>query len=108
MEKPVRLRNKGKYIVICIAVVILCFAIKSLNDAGEFKSLVPHFEGECVSIPGVMGAEDITVLKTGQLLYPAMIDGKLWPALLFRVQFMPMIYSTQPPQLMDLTADVQF
>ena len=96
MEKPVRLRNKGKYIVICIAVVILCFVIKSLNDAGEFKSVVPHFEGECVSIPGVMGAEDITVLKNGTAVISCDDRRKTWPALLYRAQFMPMIYSTQP------------
>ena len=97
MEKPVRLRNKGKYIVTCIAVVILCFVIKSLNDAGEFKSIVPHFEGECVSIPGVMGAEDITVLKNGTAVISCDDRRKtLARTLLYRARFMPMIYSTQP------------
>jgi arylesterase / paraoxonase len=39
--------------------------IKTLYDAGEFKSINPHFEGECVSVFGLNGPEDITILKNG-------------------------------------------
>ena len=44
------------------------FILKTLLDAGEFKALDPHFSGDCLSIPGVVGAEDITFLKNGTAL----------------------------------------
>ena len=108
MEKPIRLRNKGKYIVTCIAVVILCFVIKLLNDAGEFKSIVPHFEGECVSIPGVMGAEDITVLKNGIAVISCDDRRKTLAGTLVQGSIYAYNLQHTAPQLMDLTADVQF
>ena len=44
---------------------ISIFIIKTLNDAGEFKIISSHFEGECISIKGIVGAEDITILSNG-------------------------------------------
>ena len=29
--------------------------------AGEFRTLAPHFEGSCVQVKGILGAEDITI-----------------------------------------------
>ena len=103
-----RLHNKGKYIVICLAVVILCFIIKLLNDAGEFKSIVPHFEEECVSIPGVMGAEDITILKNGTAIISCDDRRKTLAGTLVQGSIYAYDLQHTAPQLMDLTADVQF
>jgi len=56
---------KIKYYIILIIIGFLAFIIKTLNDAGEFKQISPHFEGSCISIIGSVGAEDITILKNG-------------------------------------------
>jgi arylesterase/paraoxonase len=56
---------KIKYYIILIIIGFLAFIIKTLNDAGEFKQISPHFEGACISIIGSVGAEDITILKNG-------------------------------------------
>ena len=39
-----------------------------MYDAGEFKTLEPHYSGDCFSVDGVVGAEDITFLKNGTAL----------------------------------------
>ena len=62
------MKNKGKYIIICLILGIFLFIINTLNDAGEFKSIVPHFDGECIQIPGVSGAEDILFLNNGMAI----------------------------------------
>lgn len=54
-----------KYIGIILIIGISAFILKTLNDAGEFKSIVSHFDGECISISGNVGAEDITILSNG-------------------------------------------
>jgi len=54
-----------KYYIILIIFGFLAFIIKTLNDAGEFKIISSHFEGECISIKGIVGAEDITILSNG-------------------------------------------
>lgn len=54
-----------KSIIYFIIGFILFLVIKTLYDAGEFKSINPHFEGECISVFGLNGPEDITILKNG-------------------------------------------
>ena len=56
-----------KYLVLFF-IFIFGFILKTLSDAGEFKTLDPHFSGDCLPIPGVVGAEDITFLKNGTAL----------------------------------------
>ncbi len=57
-----------KYLVIFLLIGVGGFIINTLNDAGELKVISPHFDGECISIPGAVGAEDITILKNGTAL----------------------------------------
>ncbi|MBC8256199.1 MAG: SMP-30/gluconolactonase/LRE family protein [Candidatus Marinimicrobia bacterium] len=54
-----------KYIAIILIIGFTAFIVKTLNDAGEFKTIVSHFDGECISIYGNVGAEDITILSNG-------------------------------------------
>jgi len=54
-----------KYYAIILIVGLSVFIIKTLNDAGEFKTINSHFEGECLSVSGAVGAEDITILSNG-------------------------------------------
>ena len=56
---------KMKYYIILIIFGFSAFIIKTLNDAGEFKQISPHFDGSCISIIGSVGAEDITILNNG-------------------------------------------
>ena len=60
-----------KYLVILLLIGAGWFLAKTLSDAGEFKTITPHFDGECTAIPGVIGAEDITILKNGTALIPS-------------------------------------
>ncbi len=47
--------------ILAIALLIAAFFIKTLRDAGEFKTIEPHFQGTKNFIPGFTGAEDITI-----------------------------------------------
>ena len=59
--------SQWKYLVLFF-IFIFGFILKTLSDAGEFKTLDPHFSCDCLPIPGVVGAEDITFLKNGTAL----------------------------------------
>ena len=55
-------------VAIPLFVITSSFIIKTISDAGEFKTIEPHFSGDCISVDGVVGAEDITFLKDGTAL----------------------------------------
>ena len=43
-------------------------SFNSIQDAGSFKKIKPHFDGECIPIFGLNGPEDITFLNNGTAL----------------------------------------
>lgn len=45
-----------------------------LNLAGTFRDVRPHFAGECRKVPGIIGAEDITIHPNGQYAYISAYD----------------------------------
>ncbi|HUI27317.1 MAG TPA: SMP-30/gluconolactonase/LRE family protein [Candidatus Kryptonia bacterium] len=47
--------------VAVLIVVASCWFVWLLNAAGEFRTLAPHFDGTCSAVPGVIGAEDLTI-----------------------------------------------
>ncbi|MDZ4846560.1 MAG: SMP-30/gluconolactonase/LRE family protein [Chitinophagales bacterium] len=47
--------------ILAIALLVAAFFIKTLRDAGEFKTIEPHFKGTKTFISGIIGAEDITI-----------------------------------------------
>ena len=49
-----------------IALLVSFFSIKTVVDAGQFKTIEPHFEGSCNSIFGLEGPEDIIILDDGK------------------------------------------
>jgi len=57
----------GKMIVF-LFIIVFGFILKTMYDAGEFKTLEPHYSGDCSSVAGVVGAEDITFLNNGTAL----------------------------------------
>ena len=97
-----------KYIAILIIIGIVAFVLKTLNDAGEFKTLNSHFEGECLSIFGAVGAEDITILSNGL----AIISGDDRRKYLAGNPVQGALYSydlnENTPQLIKLTSGLQF
>ena len=56
---------KIKWFLLILFFLLIGFILKTMNDAGEFKTINPHFDGECRSIYGGDGPEDITILKNG-------------------------------------------
>ncbi|MCG3119270.1 MAG: hypothetical protein ALAOOOJD_01629 [bacterium] len=48
-----------------LPILLLLFIVwrifDTLRHAGEFKTLKPHFSGQCQKVDGVIGAEDITI-----------------------------------------------
>lgn len=53
--------KKALIIISAVAAVILLMVLKTLWDAGEFKTLEPRSQCVCVKVPGVPGPEDIVV-----------------------------------------------
>jgi len=56
-----RLRRRLLRLGLALVVLIAGFVGYTVWVAGEFKSLAPHFAGQCKEIPGVVGTEDITI-----------------------------------------------
>lgn len=59
-----------------VGLVILASAmvLRAFSDAGEFTTLVPRFDGECVRLAGFVGAEDMTVDREARVVYAAGVD----------------------------------
>ena len=97
-----------KYFTILFLIGVAWFIITTLNDAGEFKTISPHFDGECISIPGAVGAEDITILKNGT----ALISSHDRRTALAGIPEQGALYSynleDETPKLVNLTADISF
>ncbi|MFQ5650851.1 MAG: strictosidine synthase family protein [bacterium] len=45
------------------------FVLDIYRDTGEFKTIVPHFDGHIDKVAGVVGAEDITVLPESGIAF---------------------------------------
>ena len=53
-------------IILILVLVVVGWTVDLLWSAGQFKTIEPHFTGQCTQVRGVIGAEDITVHpKTG-------------------------------------------
>ncbi len=52
--------------------------LKTYRDAGEFKKLNPHYDGKCVTVPGVQSSEDITVHPRTGVAFISSDDRRAW------------------------------
>lgn len=53
-------------ILICFVVIAAGWIFNMVWEAGQFKTINPHFAGTCSQIKGIIGAEDLTIHpKTG-------------------------------------------
>jgi arylesterase/paraoxonase len=57
-SKPVRI---AIYLAGAVVLVVAAFFLQLFHAAGQFKTLEPHFAGSCTVVPGIPGAEDITI-----------------------------------------------
>jgi arylesterase/paraoxonase len=99
-------------IIIATSIVVLLliagFLVDLMKDAGEFKKLQPHSAGTCVKIPGVIGAEDITVHPETGLAFISCDDrratfrGKPTPGAIFAYDL-----NSENPELIELTDDFE-
>jgi len=74
------------FCVTVLALVAVIFVLKTLYQAGEFKSLEPHFDGKMRMVHGITGGEDITIDRELQIAFIAAHD---WFAYLAKKQNKP-------------------
>ena len=60
-----------------VLVVVAAWALRLYWLAGEFKTLTPHFTGECTAVTGAVGAEDIRVNRRARQPSRAFAPGSL-------------------------------
>jgi arylesterase/paraoxonase len=53
--------KKAIITVLILALILVGLGVKTFYDAGEFKEITPHFNGQVKTIAGVLSSEDITV-----------------------------------------------
>jgi arylesterase/paraoxonase len=67
----------AKKIILTIVVLVLAAAgwfVHLLWSTGQFKTLDPHFAGECTPITGVVGPEDISIHPETGIAYISATD----------------------------------
>jgi arylesterase/paraoxonase len=60
-------------IILGVVVVIALWLLNTFYAAGAFKTIHPHFDGECRLVRGASGPEDLTISKDG-IAYVAAYD----------------------------------
>lgn len=62
--------------VVLVLMVLVCagWVVDLLWSAGQFKTIDAHFSGTCRPVPGVFGAEDITIHPTSGIAYISVCD----------------------------------
>jgi len=53
--------KKALFTGLILAAILAGLGIKTFYDAGEFKEITPHFNGQVETIAGVLSSEDITI-----------------------------------------------
>ena len=64
------------FVVLLLAVAALAF--KTFRDAGEFKTIKPHFKGEASLVSGVLSSEDITIDPRTGMAFISSDDRRPW------------------------------
>ena len=66
-----------KKILLAVAVVVVAagaWVVYLMGSAGQFKTLEPHFDGECKPVSGISGPEDITIHPHTGIAYISAAD----------------------------------
>lgn len=56
------------------------FIVRTYYFAGEFKSIQPHYNGECIAVHGMPGSEDITIDQRHGLAFISSYNRRLYKA----------------------------
>ena len=103
-----KLFKKLIIIVLVLVLVLGGLVIKTFYDAGEFKKITPHFNGQVKSIAGVLSSEDITIYPPTAMAFISSDDrrahwsGKRQPR---QGAIFGLDLNSADPQLVNLTAD---
>jgi arylesterase/paraoxonase len=99
----------AKKIILAVVVLVLVaggWFVHMLWSAGQFKTIEPHYAGECTPITGVVGPEDITIHPETGVAYISAAD---WRAVTQGKPAGGAIYAydlnSLTPELILLTAD---
>jgi len=69
--------------LIALSIVFALFAawfVRLMWLAGEFKTLEPHFAGECTAVAGAVGAEDLVIHRADGVAFVSAADRRTWMA----------------------------
>ena len=95
--------------VLILAVVLVGFVFKTLYDAGEFRDINPHFNGQVKVIGGVLSSEDITIHPQSAMAFISSDDRRAHqPGSTTRARqgaILGFDLSSSNPGLKNLTAD---
>ncbi len=93
-----------KIAAIVIILLIIWRVVDTIRHAGEFKTLKPHFSGQCRKVGGVIGAEDITIHpQTGVAFISASDRRALWRGESTQGTIYAYDLKSATPQLKNLT-----
>ncbi len=53
--------KKAVFLILLLIIAVFAFGLKTYHDAGEFKTLDFHFDGESRVVGGLLSSEDITI-----------------------------------------------
>ena len=106
-EKPIWASYKSIVLLINLLVGVSALIIKTMNDAGEFKKLTPHFAGECFPVSGAIGAEDITILKNGIAIISCDDRRKTLNGTPVQGTIYAYDLKEEVPQLIDITSEMK-
>ncbi|HMK66380.1 MAG TPA: SMP-30/gluconolactonase/LRE family protein [Thermodesulfobacteriota bacterium] len=73
--------KKWKVILgLCVLGVLLLggFGVKTFYNAGEFKEVSSHFQGQCQPVSGVLSSEDITIHPQSGMAFISSDDRRPW------------------------------
>jgi len=57
-----------------VVALVAAWAVRLYWLAGEFKRLEPHFAGECTTVTGAVGAEDIVIHRAAGIAFVSATD----------------------------------
>lgn len=69
-----RFKKTIMIVSVIFLIAIGIFITDTLNSAGVFRKIEPHFSGSCTRVEGVVGAEDITIHPVTGIAYISAMD----------------------------------
>ena len=100
--------KKAIITVLILILVLVGLGLKTFYDAGEFKKITPHFDGQVQTVGGVLSSEDITIHPPTAMAFISSDDRRAhWSGSNRSRQgaILGLDLNSTDPQLMNLTAD---